>query len=240
MSESRHILSAFDKDLDQVHTLTLTMGGLVETAIAEATKALEQRDEERAQRVIEGDKRIDALEDQINAAVIGVLARHSPTATDLRAMFSVIKVVASLERVGDYAKNMAKRTTVLAHMNVDGTVGSIKRLSKSVRMMLKDSLDSYARRDPQMAEDVRLRDGEVDQMHSAIFRELLTHMLEDPRNITPCMHLLFIAKNLERVGDHATGIAEQVIYRVTGEHPEEARPKSDTAAFIGGEENGAG
>jgi len=143
-----------------------------------------------------------------------------------------MKIAAALERAGDYAKNLAKRTAVLAQLTpVPGASGSIRRLAKAVVQMLTDALDAYIRRDVKLAEDVRARDRDVDQMYNSIFREFLTHMMEDPRTIGPCMHLHFIAKNIERVGDHATSVAEQVIYLVTGAMPGEDRPKFDTTGL---------
>lgn len=228
MSQS-HILSAFDRDLESIQALLARMGGLVEAAILDAAEALETRDEEIAQRVRAGDKAIDALEEQINAECARVIAIRAPAASDLRTVLTVMKIAANLERCGDYAKNLAKRSMVLAQMTaLPGSTGSIRRMAKQVALLLKDGLDAYIARDARLAEDVRQRDHEVDQMYNALFRELLTHMMEDPRNITPAMHLHFIAKNIERVGDHATAVAEQVIYLVTGQLPGDARPKMDS------------
>ncbi|PZO68102.1 MAG: phosphate transport system regulatory protein PhoU [Paracoccus denitrificans] len=229
MNRDKHIASAFDRDLETVQALVMKMGGLVETAIADAARALEARDDELAEEVRRSDRAIDALEAQINEEAARLIALRSPTATDLRLVLSVIKISASLERTGDYAKNIAKRSNVLAHMPViDGSGLALRRMSETVGRMLRDALDSYVHRDAELAADVRARDLEVDQMYNALFREFLTYMMEDPRNITACMHLHFIAKNLERMGDHATSIAEQVIYLVKGELPEESRPKSDS------------
>jgi phosphate transport system protein len=206
----------------------MKMGGLVEAAILDAAQALETRDEELAERVRAADKAIDALEDQINTEAARVIALRAPTASDLRTTLTVMKIAASLERCGDYAKNLAKRSTILAQMSPIGdTGGGIRRMAKAVEQLLKDALDAYIHRDPELAEDVRRRDKEVDQMYNSLFRVFLTHMMEDPRNITACMHLHFIAKNIERMGDHATGIAEQVIYLVNGRLPEDVRPKGD-------------
>ena len=228
MSQS-HILSAFDRDLESIQALLARMGGLVEAAILDAAEALETRDEEIAQRVRAGDKAIDALEEQINSECARVIAIRAPAASDLRTVLTVMKIAANLERCGDYAKNLAKRSMVLAQMTaLPGSTGSIRRMAKQVALLLKDGLDAYIARDARLAEDVRQRDHEVDQMYNALFRELLTHMMEDPRNITPAMHLHFIAKNIERVGDHATAVAEQVIYLVTGQMPGDARPKVDS------------
>jgi phosphate transport system protein len=146
-------------------------------------------------------------------------------------VLTAMKIAAALERCGDYAKNLAKRSDLLAGMVViDGAAGAIRRMAKAVQWQLKNVLDAYVRRDAVLAEQVRQGDHDVDQMYNALFREFLTHMMEDPRNITACMHLHFIAKNIERMGDHATGIAEQVIYLVTGALPNEDRPKADNTA----------
>jgi phosphate transport system protein len=228
-----HILSAFDRDLEAVQALVMRMGGLVETALLDAAEALDVRDEDLATRVRTGDKAIDALEDQINVECARLIALRAPAAGDLRTVLTVMKIAAALERAGDYAKNLAKRTVVLGQMpQVTGASGSIRRLAKAVVLMLNDALDAYIRRDVKLAEDVRQRDRDIDQMYNSIFREFLTHMMEDPRNIGPCMHLHFIAKNIERVGDHATAVAEQVIYLVTGSLPGEERPKVDTTATV--------
>lgn len=233
MSRDKHISSAFDRDLETIQAMVVKMGGMVEAAIADASTALDTRDEELAEDVRRRDKAIDALEAQINEDAARLIALRAPTATDLRMVLAVIKISASLERVADYAKNMAKRTEVLAQMPVIPGAGmALRRMSQAVNKMLQDALDSYIRRDADLARDVRQRDLEVDQMYNALFREFLTHMMEDPRNITPCMHLHFIAKNVERMGDHATSIAEQVVYLVSGELPDEARPKSNSVPVI--------
>ena len=230
---SAHISTAFDRDLESAQALVVRMGGLVETALLDAAEALEARDDDLAQRVRVGDAAIDALEDQINSECARLIALRGPTAGDLRTVLTVMKIAAALERAGDYAKNLAKRAVVLGQMpQVPGAAGSIRRLAKAVVQMLADALDAYIRRDVKLAEDVRMRDRDIDQMYNSIFREFLTHMMEDPRNIGPCMHLHFIAKNIERVGDHATAVAEQVIYLVTGSLPEEARPKVDSTGIM--------
>jgi phosphate transport system protein len=228
-----HIATAFDRDLESTQALVLRMGGLVETALLDAAEALDARDEDLAARVRAGDAVIDALEDQINSECARLIALRAPTAGDLRTVLTVMKIAAALERAGDYAKNLAKRTAILSQMpQVPGAAGSIRRLAKAVVVMLTDALDAYIRRDAKLAEDVRQRDREIDQMYNSIFREFLTHMMEDPRNIGPCMHLHFIAKNIERVGDHATSVAEQVIYLVTGSMPEDDRPKVDSTGAM--------
>ena len=234
MNRERHIASAFDRDLETVQALVVKMGGLVEAAITDAALALETRDDELAEDVRRRDRSIDLLEAQVNEEAARLIALRSPTATDLRLVLTVIKISASLERVGDYAKNIAKRSNVLAHMPViEGAGMALRRMSSTVEKMLKDALDSYVHRDAALASDVRARDLEVDQMYNALFREFLTHMMEDPRNITACMHLHFIAKNIERIGDHATSIAEQVVYLVSGALPDESRPKRDSVSRAG-------
>ncbi len=236
MQNERHISSAFDRDLETIQALVVRMGGMVERAIADAATALEKQDEELADDVRRRDRDIDALDAQVNEEAARLIALRAPTATDLRLVLTVIKISAALERVGDYAKNMAKRSHVLAGLPaIDGAGMAIRRMAMTVDRMLKDALDAYIQRDEALANAVRERDLEVDQMYNALFREFLTYMMEDPRNITACMHLHFIAKNTERMGDHATAIAEQVIYLVTGEMPEEARPKKDSVIAASGQ-----
>ncbi|MFT3690731.1 phosphate signaling complex protein PhoU [Paenirhodobacter sp.] len=226
---AQHILSAFDRDLETVQALVVKMGGLVEAQIVDAATALETRDDDLAQSVRKRDRAVDALEEQINAEAARLIALRAPAASDLRVALSVIKISGSLERVGDYSKNIAKRSQVLMQMQpINGSTGAIRRMAQAVEGMLKDAIDSYIQRDEKLAADVRARDIEIDQMYNALFREFLTYMLEDPRNITACMHLHFIAKNIERMGDLATSISEQVIYLVTGEMPDDERPKSDS------------
>ena len=229
----QHIVSAFDRDLEAIQAILMKMGGLVEAAILDSAKSLQERDTELAEKVRDGDKAIDALEEQVNEEATRVIARRAPTASDLRTVMTVIKISANLERCGDYAKNLAKRTSVLVDTSeITGTTASITRMSREVQLMLKDALDAYIQRDAALAEDVIQRDEEVDQMYTALFRQLLTHMMEAPRNITPCMHLHFIAKNIERMGDHVTSVAEQVVYLVTGQMPEDPRPKGDRPSFM--------
>ena len=230
---SQHITSAFDRDLEAVQAQIMKMGGLVESATLDCARALEDRDEDLARRIVAADAAIDALETAANEETARLIALRGPIAGDLRTALTVLKIAGSLERMGDYAKNVAKRSTVLAQSPAIGeTAGTVRRMSRLVEQMLKDALDAYVRRDVALAADVRQRDKDVDQIYNALFRILLTHMMEDPRSITNCMHLHFIAKNMERMGDHATGIAEQVIYLVTGELPDEARPKGDSTAFV--------
>lgn len=227
-----HIASAFDRDLEAIQATIMKMGGLVEAAIMDAAKSLETRDEALAEQVRANDRLIDELEERVTAEAIRVIALRAPTAVDLRTVVTVMKISGNLERVGDYAKNMAKRTTVLVQMHpISDSAPAIRRMAQAVELMMIDALDAYIKRDPALAEDVRQRDAEVDQMYNALFRQFLTYMMEDPRNITGCMHLHFIAKNIERMGDHVTAIAEQVIYLVTGTMPEDVRPKNDRTPY---------
>lgn len=226
--DQEHIVKSFDEDLKYIETIIIEMGGLVEKQITDASTALKRRDTDLAESVIASDKRIDKLEAEIDQAVVRILAQRQPMAQDLRAVVVAPKIASNLERIGDYSKNIAKRTSVLAKTQpVGSSTATIKRMCGMVEGMVKDILNAYVKRDDKTADDVRLRDEEVDQMHNTLFRELLTYMMEDPRAITPCMHLLFIAKNVERMGDHTTTIAEQVHYMVSGEFFDDERPKSD-------------
>ncbi len=227
-----HIDSAFDDDLERIRELMLAMGGRVEEAITLAAKALDERDEDLAQQVVQGDHAVDALEEEIDQKVVRLLALRQPQAGDLRAAIAVMKMAADIERLGDYAKNMAKRVPVLsAAPQIEGAGAAIRRQARQVGQMLKDMLDAFARLDVALAEDVIHRDVEVDHMTNALFREFITHMMEDPRNISACLHYTFIAKNVERMGDLVTGGAEQVIFLATGVRPGD-RPKGDSTATL--------
>jgi phosphate transport system protein len=227
MVQSSHIRSAFDQDLEAVKAQVAKMGGLVEKALLSAADALETRDVALAQQIRRDDAAIDALDEMIQAECARIIALRTPMATDLRTVLTLMRLAGGLERSGDYAKNLAKRTIILADMPaINGSAAAIKRMTRSVVAMLSKALNAYFAEDAVLAEEVRQSDLDVDQMYNSIFREFLTHMMEDPRNITACMHLHFIAKNIERVGDHATGISEQVIYLVTGKMPDDERPKA--------------
>lgn len=226
------IVTTFEDDLRQVERLLVEMGGLVERQIFDATAALHARDIDWANQIVEGDRAIDDLENDIDDKVIRLIALRHPRGADLRFTIGALKVATSLERLGDYAKNMAKRTLVISQSPPVGSITlTLKRMSELVSEMLKDVLDAYIRRDVDLAGSVRSRDESVDQLYNSQFRELLTHMMESPKTITPGMHLHFIAKNLERMGDHIAGIAEQVHFMVKGEMPEDDRQKSDNTAY---------
>jgi len=229
--EHDHIVSSFDEDLGRLDAIIAQMGGLAERQLSNAVDALCRGDVDLAQRVIDDDQKIDALEEEIDNYTIRVLALRQPVADDLRAVVVALKMAANLERIGDYAKNVAKRTLTLSAMDpVGNATSSIQRMAHQVQAMIKNVLDAYATHDIAKADDVRLRDEEVDLMHTSLFRELLTYMLEDPRNITACTHLLFVAKNVERIGDHVTSIAENVHFLVSGERLTDERPKNDRSS----------
>lgn len=239
MENQEHIVRSFDRDLEDIQALIMKMGGVVEDSISQAATALETRDADLAKSVRAGDKTIDELEQRVNEEAALILALRQPTAGDLRTVLTVFRLSASLERIGDYSKNIAKRTAVVMQMQpINGTASALRRMARQVELMLKDALDAYIQRDLDLALDVRERDIEVDQMYTALFREYLTFMMEDPRNITACMHLHFMAKNIERMGDHVTTIAEQVIYLVTGEYPDDEREKGDRSSYDAGAKKG--
>ena len=227
-----HINAAFDGDLERIRETVMALGGRVEEALALAAKALEERDEDAARGVIEGDKAIDAMEEDVNQQVVRLLALRQPQAGDLRAVIAVMKIAADLERLGDYAKNMAKRVGALTDaQQIPGAGAALRRQSRQVGQMLADMLNAFASLDTAMAEDVIARDVEVDQMTNALFREFITHMMEDPRNISACLHYTFIAKNIERMGDLVTASAEQVYFLANGKRPG-ARTKGASTATL--------
>lgn len=241
MTSEKHIATAFDRDLEAIQAHLVKMGGLVEESIRQGAAALSARDVELAETVRKADGQIDEHEAKITIECARLIALRQPAASDLRTVLAVMKIAANLERIGDYAKNMAKRTPELVQLSpIEGAGGAIERMAREVRLMLSDGLDAYIRRDVKLAEQVRQRDLEIDQMYNALFRQFLTFMMEHPRNISACMHLHFIAKNIERAGDHVTSIADQVIYLATGELPEDTRPKGTLEPYevIAGKEGG--
>ena len=235
MNETKHIVSAFDEDLGKIQTLLLEMGGLVEAQIADGVEALIARDVEAGQAVRARDAEVDAFESEIDELAIRLIAMRQPMAVDLRRIVTALKITNNLERMGDYAKNMGKRVEAIADFdNIGGFAPTLRRMVELVSLMLRDALDAFIARDTAMAYEIRERDAQVDQLHNTLFREMLTYVMERPEYITPITHLLFIAKNIERMGDHTTGIAEQIIYMVDGALPDESRPKGDDTAFASG------
>lgn len=224
-----HIVKSFDQELAHLSELIARMGGLAESQIEQTIKAFSQRDSELARRVVDTDTRIDALEGEIRDFAVSLVALRQPMAQDLRTIVAAIRIVPDLERIGDYAKNIAKRTIAINELAPIKAGFRIPRLARIVQQMLKDVLDAYATGDIGKAHDVWLRDSEVDDLYDSMFREFLTYMMEDQRTIGACIHLLFMARNLERMGDLATNIAETVHYHVTGAEFHEERPKRDSS-----------
>lgn len=229
---TNHIVSSFDDDLKRLDNIIAEMGGLAEVQLANAMEALMKRDSEKANRVIASDKQLDDLEREVDDLAIQMLALRQPMANDLRVVITALRTASVIERIGDYAKNIAKRTVAISQSAPAGPTKTIGRMGRQVQSMIKNVLDAYITRDAAKADDVRDSDSEVDALHTSLFRELLTYMMEDPRNITACTHLLFIAKNIERMGDHATNIAENVHFLVHGIPPHEARKKGDDSSFV--------
>jgi phosphate transport system protein len=227
----QHTVRSFDEQLKLLKHLIVQMGGLAEEELENAITALTRRDTALAESTVGSDKRLDGLEQEVANLAVRILALRQPMASDLREIVSALKISSDLERMGDYAKNVAKRAIALNQLPPVKPAGSIPRMARLVQGIIKDTLDSYVERDAERAVDAWRRDEEVDEMYTSVFRELLTYMMEDPRNITPCTHLLFIAKNIERIGDHATNIAEIVHYLVLGQQIDRARPKGDTTSF---------
>jgi phosphate transport system protein len=229
---SDHILKRFDQELERLNATINEMGGLTESQFSKALTALRERDTQIAEEVIADDARVDALDTAVQEQTVKLLVLRQPMANDLRVVLSSIKIAAALERIADYAKNTAKRSIVLTQGTAPpSAVGGIDRLGKLVRTALKDVLDAFADDDVAKAYDVWNRDEEIDQVYTGLFRELLTYMMEDPRTITACTHLLFMAKNIERAGDHVTNIAELVSFRSTGQSFAEARRKGSGALY---------
>ncbi len=223
----QHILSAFDRDLESLQAHFLKLSGLAEQALMDAAKALEALDSQAAERVIASDTAIDELEEFIQMEAASLIARRAPTASDLRRVLGVMRAAHSLERVGDYAKNVAKRTRALPRSApLEGHAGTIRRMCTLVVQLLDEATRALVQKDAALATAVRRRDLDIDQMYNTLFRSLFTYMMESPANIGPSMHLHFIAKNIERAGDHATTIAEQALYLATGAMPTEPRPKA--------------
>ena len=224
-----HTVRAYDEELDAMTAELARMGGLAEAEVADAVRAIASRDTALAASVIVRDERLDGLEMEIERKAVRLIALRQPVADDLRRTVAAMKISMNLERCGDLAKNIAKRALVIAESEpVTPLTKSIERMGELVAARLKDVLDALASREVDQAVAVWAQDHEVEEHYDAIFRELLTYMMGDPRMITACAHLLFVAKNLERIGDHATNIAEILHYEMTGRDITAARPKSDS------------
>ena len=231
MATQGHTLKAFDEDLDRLRALISQMGGLAEHAIGEAMRCLNQRDLDGALKVIEDDKKLDALEVETEQRVVQLIALRAPMAGDLREVVAALKISGVVERIGDYAKNIAKRVALLEGAGKIEPLALLPEMARIATGMVHDVLNAFVNRDAEAAAEVCERDKAVDDFYDSIFRTLLTHMMENPHNIGQSAHLLFVAKNLERVGDHATNIAEMVYYAATGRHLGERVKGGDKAGL---------
>jgi phosphate transport system protein len=221
-----HTVKSYDADLESLDRHIAEMGGIAEKMLADAMDALAGMNAELAQKVIAADPRLDALQRTVEEQAVRTIAKRQPMAIDLREIVGAIRISADLERIGDLAKNIAKRAAKIAgESRIPRAVVGLKSMHEVAAVQLKDVLDAYGQRDPERARAVWKHDVELDALEDSVFRDLLTFMMEDPRNITFCTHLLFCSKNLERVGDHATNIAETVVYIVTGESLPVERPR---------------
>jgi len=234
MALPEHTAKAFDVDLQALSRLVAEMGGLTEKQIADAVDALARRNRERPEEIVRADLGIDALQRDIEDRAVLTIARRQPMAVDLREILAALRLSNDLERIGDLAKNIAKRVLALdLDLHSPTVIRGVQHMGALVLSQLKQVLDSYAGRDVEKALAVWNGDEHIDAMCTSIFRELLTYMMEDPRNISSCIHLMFCAKNIERIGDHATNIAETVYYMIEDRSIPNQRPKGDTTTLIG-------
>src|SRR5215472_15291834 len=228
---AEHILKSYDEELAKLNNMIVEMGGLAESQLVAAIDAVAKRDSDLAAHVVEGDRQVDELERELDNLAIRLLALRQPMARDLREIFAALKIGADLERICDYAANVAKRSIALAQTPPIQPVHALPRMGTLALALIKDVIDAYVAHDADKAYAVWTRDEELDEMYSSLFREFLTYMMEDPRNIGACTHLLFMAKNIERIGDHATNIAENLYYLVHGTPLTEIRPKGDKSSL---------
>ncbi|MEZ5655854.1 MAG: phosphate signaling complex protein PhoU [Sphingobium sp.] len=220
----QHTVKAFDDDIDRLRGLIAEMGGRVETALDEAMTALVQQDFKKAKAVVLADEKIDALEAEVEKLVIQTIALRAPMADDLREVIAALKIVGVVERIGDYSKNIAKRVPKIGDHRMIEPISLLPSMAQVAGEMVADALNAFAARNAMLAEAVIARDSVVDSFYNSIFRTLVTYMVENPKTISECAHLLFIAKNIERIGDHATNVAEMVYYAATGNYlPERDR-----------------
>ena len=215
-----HMITPFDEELDTLRGTVCEMGGIAEQAIIDAMEALVRGDLDAARRVVARDRRIDALETEIETKVVEIIASRAPSQDELREVVAALKIAGVVERIGDYAKNIAKRVPSIEDSHVR-PVSLLPEMARIASEMVHNVLDAFAARDPDKARQVRDRDVAVDDFYNSIFRALLTHMMENPHNITPATHLLFVARSLERIGDHATNVAEMVHFAAVGSYPPE-------------------
>lgn len=232
-NKGQHIVSSFDNELAELNQMIARLGGLAESQLAAAMAALETRNSQPLSTLIANDEQLDVLEYEINERVIKLIAMRSPLAQDLRRVIAVLKVAAILERIGDYAKNIAKRAFVVIEEETDrADTISFSRMAVLVQQILNQVLDAYATDDTAAAMEVRQRDAEIDQLHTSLFHEILVKISKNPEQVSAGSHMLFIAKNLERIGDYATGIAEQIYFLNTGSFPSDDRPKDDGSSTM--------
>ncbi|GKX35294.1 MAG: phosphate transport system regulatory protein PhoU [Rhizobiaceae bacterium MnEN-MB40S] len=230
---SAHTVSSYDEELQYLVRRISEMGGVAERMVEQSVHSLVNSDLSLSQKVISDDLLVDEAERQIDEKAVLIIARRQPMASDLRDIIGSIRIAADLERIGDMAKNIAKRVIAVEGLGQPKKlVRGLEHLTELALNQLKDVLDAYSNRSPEAATIVRERDEEIDAIYTSLFRELLTYMMEDPRNITACTHLLFCAKNIERIGDHATNIAESIYYMTTGTQPDNERPKDDETASV--------
>ena len=218
MATSGHTIKAFDEDLDRLRALISQMGGQAEHAIRESLRCLVQHDLDGAAKIVEDDKKLDALEVETEQRAVQLIALRAPMAGDLRDIVAAMKISSVVERIGDYAKNIAKRVPLLDTASTIEPLSLLPEMGRMATEMVHDVLNAFVERDAEAAVRVIERDRAVDDFYNSIFRTLLTYMMENPNNIGQSAHLLFIAKNVERVGDHATNIAEMVYYAAKGEY----------------------
>lgn len=237
MHQHSHIVTAYDEELKSLDAKIAHMGGLCEQLLAQSIEALEKNDPGLAEQVISRDKANDGIEHEIENLGIQTIARRQPVAVDLRQIITALRISGELERIGDLGKNISKRTlAIVGEPQPKRAMLGLKHMGLLALQQLKDVLDAYATRDSEKARRVWIADEDIDAMNNSLFRELLTYMMEDPRSITLCTHLLFGAKNIERIGDHVTNIAEMVHFMVSGETLTDARPKGDATSFVSPED----
>jgi phosphate transport system protein len=227
-----HIVKSYDAELKRLTGEIQRMGGLALAQLGAAIDAVMQRDGDAAMKIVHGDVAIDALEDEVSHDVMRLLALRQPMARDLREVLAALRIAAAIERIGDYAANVAKRSLVLNQSAPVQLAHALPRLARLAETLVREVLAAYRDNDADRALRAWARDEELDTQYTGLFRELLTYMMEDPRNITPCTHLLFMAKNLERIGDHATNIAENVHFLVHGTPIAQLRRKGDTTTAV--------
>lgn len=233
VTEHEHIVRSYGDELALLNDQIARMGGLAEQMVGQAMEALERRDPELAELTIRQDDRIDTLEREIEEQVVALIARRQPMAVDLRQCMAALRISSDLERIGDLGKNIAKRALAVAgETQPKKLIVGVKHMSEIALTQLKDVLEAFIERDTERALTVWHRDEELDAMYNSLFRELLTYMMEDPRNIGLCTHFLFAAKNIERIGDHSTNIAETIYYLVKGKAMRDERPKGDVTATM--------